>query len=746
MPVLFGAVAWAGTADADDFAGWQGLRVVEQEGFPARMRSADLDGDGDEELVVVNFRNARLDLYQWKDTVPDTENVEASEDGHVNDLPMATELEASEVAVRQPPVDVAVWQKPSGGASLFVLVTGPNRLIQFDLNDENSWGVIRQWDLLAGRLAGADSVIQIVRGEQAGQATVLVSFNEGIQVLNIDRGAEASTGQAARWLEPRESVGRFDWWLADFDGDGDKDLVEWTNDSQRSLRWHARTADGWSPAQTLYDRAVNMASVFARPEAAAELLVLESNPAGMVRRYRLGQGETSPLGQLEPLTLPGGADAVWSSLIIDGQPYLVVADPNQPRVTLYHHGPSGWAAGESYPVSGKVSSMVEIKPGQLLLMTEGGGELLGSTWDGKRLSFPRPLGMVSAFEDATILGIGRGLDHAWAIEKSDGDFLLHHITGLDADQEPLVSESKPVVFAGVADKADRAFALGNDRLLVVDKFAKGLRLVSKSDATGNEAQSTKPKSLARASLNDFRIFRQADKSTGGEVIHVIHITDGVAQWLDDDLIATDQIMLPDGQRISDLTLRSDGSAWALQAGGTAIHHLKPDEGGVFRVEQTTRLPGGGRGIELDGSLGLLLRTSQGVTRLAEGRPQELEVVQSLDARAGRPRGVSDATVHRVMTMDIDGDGREDAVFADDSRHQLTALSVDDGGQLKPVLSWPVFEDQAYPYGGGGDEQVREPRSVLALDLDGDDRQDLALLSHDRLLIYLGQDPEKEENQ
>ena len=60
--ISLGAIA---TASAADFPGWQGMRVIKQEGEPYLMRKADLDGDGREELIVVNSRLSRLEVYRW---------------------------------------------------------------------------------------------------------------------------------------------------------------------------------------------------------------------------------------------------------------------------------------------------------------------------------------------------------------------------------------------------------------------------------------------------------------------------------------------------------------------------------------------------------------------------------------------------------------------------------------------------------------------------------------------------------
>lgn len=746
---------FSGHASADDFAGWEGLRVVEQDGYPVRMRSADLDRDGDDELVVVNFRNARLDVYGWKDSIetkdqtPSSDATPSPNMGHVNDLPMARELQLTEIPIRQPPLDVAVVSFSTDGdrsARLLVLVADPNLLLEFAPDAKGDWAVSRQWDLLAGRATGIDRLLHVIPDAQGELIKVMVSFNEGIQTLKITPESSSPQTASAQWLEPRETVGRIDWWLADLDGDGRDDLVEWTNNNAQSLRWYAASPEGFRPAQTLHDRAVNMVSVLERPDGSDELLVLESSPEGVVRRYRLGQGEASALGRQEPLSLPGGENAVWATLAIDGRAHLVVADPNQPRVTLYAHGPSGWSPGESYPVSGKIKAMFELpaQPGSLVLWPEGSGDLYQSYWDGGRLTFPQPMGLDQEVEESQILGLGFGASHAWSIQKADDDLLLHRINELPhqavGESESSASGIDTIRFSDAAGKAERAIVLGDQRLLVADKFTKGLRLVRLLDQESGEAQSSTPSRLSKATLDEFKLFRTRN-GQDGEAARVGWQTDGVVQWLGDDLHAEDQVMLPDGRRIADLVLNEDGSAWALQQGGGAIHRLTPDDAGVLRVDATTRLDGKGRSLVQDDALGLLMKTTDGITRLAEGQPRELEVAQSLDARAGRPEGVRDATVHRVMSVDLDGDGRVDALLADDVRHQLTAMSMSGEGQLAPMMSWPVFEDIAYPYGGGGDNQVREPRSVVALDLDGDGGQDLALLNHDRLLIYLAREPQ-----
>ena len=100
--------------------------------------------------------------------------------------------------------------------------------------------------------------------------------------------------------------------------------------------------------------------------------------------------------------------------------------------------------------------------------------------------------------------------------------------------------------------------------------------------------------------------------------------------------------------------------------------------------------------------------------------------------------MKEATIHRFLVADVTGDGNEDVLLCDDKRHEFTGAHATDK-ELKELISWQVFEDQAYPYGGEHESQVTEPRAVVGLDADGDGRPDLALLCQDRLLIYMSKD-------
>jgi len=220
----------------------------------------------------------------------------------------------------------------------------------------------------------------------------------------------------------------------------------------------------------------------------------------------------------------------------------------------------------------------------------------------------------------------------------------------------------------------------------------------------------------------------------------------VLQWLGDDLHPVDQVMLTEGQKIGSylpIPAAAPGGrpeAWALEQGGGFLHRLQADDAGVMRVVESVKPPAGAA-LRGDPVLGVVLVDQDRIVRLSRGQPWELKLLESVDGRVGRRSGVSEATIHRVLVTDLDGDGADDAALCDDRKHELTAL-LRTGEGLQRSVSWRVFEDRKYPYDGGDSKDlVPEPRRIAGLDADGDDAHDLAMISQDRLVIYLGRDPE-----
>jgi hypothetical protein len=97
----------------------------------------------------------------------------------------------------------------------------------------------------------------------------------------------------------------------------------------------------------------------------------------------------------------------------------------------------------------------------------------------------------------------------------------------------------------------------------------------------------------------------------------------------------------------------------------------------------------------------------------------------------------DARLGDLMAGDANGDGKPDLILSDTGEHFIEIVAVEAGPPLRlaRALAFQVYERKAFR---DPDRNV-EPREMALADTDGDRRDDLVLLVHDRVLVYR-QDP------
>jgi hypothetical protein len=91
---------------------------------------------------------------------------------------------------------------------------------------------------------------------------------------------------------------------------------------------------------------------------------------------------------------------------------------------------------------------------------------------------------------------------------------------------------------------------------------------------------------------------------------------------------------------------------------------------------------------------------------------------------------ADRHFDQIAVGDLDGDGAPDAAVSEAQNHALLVLRAP-ATELTRVLSATIFEAKSF----STETKQREPREILCADLDGDGRDDIAILAHDKLLIY-----------
>ncbi len=88
--------------------------------------------------------------------------------------------------------------------------------------------------------------------------------------------------------------------------------------------------------------------------------------------------------------------------------------------------------------------------------------------------------------------------------------------------------------------------------------------------------------------------------------------------------------------------------------------------------------------------------------------------------------------HELVPGDLNGDGYMDVTVLDGGQQMAQVLTFSQAGRLLPALAFTVFETRLF---SGGERREFEPSMGTVADVTGDGLADLVLLAHDRILIY-----------
>lgn len=89
----------------------------------------------------------------------------------------------------------------------------------------------------------------------------------------------------------------------------------------------------------------------------------------------------------------------------------------------------------------------------------------------------------------------------------------------------------------------------------------------------------------------------------------------------------------------------------------------------------------------------------------------------------------------IAAGDMDGDGGSDVLVSELGENAVVVLSPAleaPADRMRHALSFKVFEQKTF----ADSQPTREPRELLVADVTGDGKDDLALLAHDKLIIYV----------
>ncbi len=709
---------------------------------------ADIDGDGRQDLALLDNAHARVDLLLQLPADHPARRAIADDQRHWRPRLSDARFVQRELPTGSRMYALALGDLDGDGRTDLALTAKAEGLALYYQQADGGWRAGPNYsDLTPTQDEDALAILDL---DGHGAHTLLML---GAKELVLLRHLKGQAQAPERY--PLSEGEHYAPLALDLDADGRQDLLYLARNSDHALRVRLQGPDGRLGAERRYPlRSPRGPLQPLGSTAHGQQLVSVQGRTGVVEWLTLGDaGEPAPL-DLTPLVHAVPASLTSASLYAlgdldgDGRDDLVAADPTGAQLLLYRRLPEGGFSGpDSYPAfSGLVAIAAADSDGDgraELYLASRNERVVGTTrLDTQgRLPFPTPLPL-----DGTPLGLA----------------LLPHPSGmrlvvLNKQEKEVELTTLQATSAGW--QAGQTLTLPKERaepsgLLTLDLDQNGqpelLVLRARRPALwlplGADGQLTLHDGFAgfgNSLLDDLELNRldQGDLDGDGHA-ELLHSATGFVRALrvvQDALTVSEQVNAADTQQrlSSALPADLDGDGLPelllLDERGEQLQLLRRDPQGVLRPREHLDLGG----IEPLGSR--LLREPDGSQSLLYlGRDRFLLLPLTPPRQRLGHTGIhsperDEVSYQRVAAGDLDGDGRAELLLLDNTQSHSLELLVTSAEGWQSRLFFTLFEGE----GGEGEKERREPRELRLVDVTGDGRDDLLLLVHDRVLLYRG---------
>lgn len=730
------------------------------------LAAEDVDTDGDLDLVVVNNPKARIDFLLQRapgEPLPDDASTRLPGNS-VNDLQDEVHFKRDSFPTEQKVSSVTVGDWNGDGKNDLAFTGDSGKLSVVYRSAKGGFGDRVRLDL--DDLAPSREAVRSGDLNGDGRADLAVLGKK--KTFLFFQGADGKLTPAQELLNATSAADGFA--LVDLDGDKKLDLPYVKAEAESPLRWRTSRGGGDFGPERLFPFAE------LRSYTCADLDRDGKTEVALVRRRSgrvaildwKGEAAAAKAGELalsQPRVVAYASqkdekprDELLADLDGDGKMELIVAEPSAARVVVYRRDPDGLACrGESFP------SFVGCKAPRLADL-DGDGK--------KELIVAAPnegaIGVAKVTADGGAIKIGFPEARA-----AQGEQLLAlDVADVDGSGKPAIvavtatgKSSKRtcqlVRLPGAAGGEAVTTDLGNlaadpSDLLLVDLNRDGLR----------DALVFVPTELPRILLAKQADGKLAYDAIAAQDVPGLGILKGVEKTTlffgDVDGDGKSELLVPGPNFARAFTLGAKGvptvvGQWNLDDSGAKVSCVaaadldgdrKPE---IVLCEKTTRslrvlksADGGSRQvakIELGDFDAKGIRAGDldgdGKEDLVLLAPERFAVVQAGRADAGFAElsdyetPLKNAYLDELAFGDVNGDGVTDAVITETNRHLVTISAWVDQ-KLNHVLQFPIYEESIFEREAGGG---REPRELVLADVTGDKKLDVAILVHDRVIVY-----------
>ncbi len=727
--------------------GFSGLIVSKFEDGCFGLVAGDLNGDAHGDLAFVDNAKARIEFLLHRGDEP----LEVEELELINELPDEAHFRRESIATEQRVYALDLADLDDDGKADAVFTGDSGKLTIAFAGADGDFERRRTFDL-EGALANSESV-RCGDLDGDGRPDVVVFTETTTDLFVQDDQGRLRAG--ARLPHATRDADGFA--LADLDGDGLLDLVFFASETDWPVRYRlGQPGAEFGPEMRSRSAGIRGHSVRDLDgDGRAEVVVIgrRSGRASVLRLQEVERADDDlVLSSLRIVPFSDLKDAAKRDVALadldrDGYPDLLVSEPSAARLVVYHGGTGGQFAGaRSWPslLGSSQPRLADLDDDGLLEVVLGAPDenavALAEVDPEGRLSFPETLGAPGGDLQGLATGDadGDGNAEVWILVgegrgRSRSRKLVPLVPVADAEGIPLDLEADPtdLLMADldrdgrddfiiiVPTEVPQILLTHDGKPVVVDPKTPGLGILENTPADAlwfGDVDGDGTSELLVPGSN----FARAIHLTGDgkvEVVAQYNLDDataavGAVAAADLDGQGAPEILLVDGSRDRLVVLGQEDARVTTRA-HVDLAGFSPK--GVLPAD-----------VDRDGRTDVLLWSAERFATVQVGGRDPVLVEGD-----GYESPVKDAFLDSVAAGDVNGDGEADLVFTETRKHLMHVAAVKPDG-LFHALKFPVFEARLFE---SSRRASREPREVLVADVTGDALEDIAILVHDRVIVY-----------
>jgi len=758
FPASAAAAASAVNAPTNDvFFGFSGPETFPIDPFISDLRAADLDGDGLNDLIVVNNSRSKITLLYNQTGRTNLVNARKNAKRELNELPPDARFRIDSIASEKRIASLVVADLNSDGRPDLAYYGEPKELVVQYNEGSNNWSSPKRWPIEDGQLTQNAMSAGDLTG--SGRTGLILLGENNIYWLAQNRDHSLAEPDKIPYSGAVKSAQ-----VLDIDADGRDDLLLVNWDTPNPFRFRLQSESGQLGPEFHFAAPV-IRSYWADDldgDHRTEIITISQN-SGRAQISHFVKKEADPLvgafkqGQFQVLPLNKTTKARrgtdWADLNGDGRADLIVAEPDSGQVSVYLQQPDGsLPSGQKFSTLTGVSEIAVVdakdsQPAEVYLLSPDERQVGYTTFDQKgRMPFPTIIPMDGKPLSMAVGRLRPGQKPTLAvILDQDGKRALFTRSPDGQTKTQKLSENFKSNPASVAFHDANQDGLAD--LIVLIPYEKIKILIQVPDKDFEETDVAPPGGSAEQPW-----MSTADVDGDGKpelLLAQKNFLRAVVLKADSDqknstnktwsFTVKDQIngTTSNSRIVGACPLRngtnSIASLFLLDAERKAVTLSERDTNGVWQVIKNIPLPfteftelqpvaiGGSQ----PNSIAFLGLSAVAWLPLSG---QAWDVVE-LD---GYETPIKDGRLNDVISGDLNQDGRKDLVFLETAKNYLDLVIFDRNGQLIPASRWQVFEERTFR-GRRGDQN--EPREALIVEVTGDKKNDLVVVVHDRILVY-----------